>query len=165
MLRMTTDMNDIARKTKIETVSMKVITLVTLFFLPGTFISVGRHFSVVSQSYSICTIRATTPGSISVAFTSVPKTYSAFFLLAQRANTARQTLMSTDIFQSSNNSKGQQFIGSSNPYVHLNPWQVYLALSLPLTVVTLLVWLGFHLWEKRRENKKKNTLSQASCMV
>ncbi|KAI4160367.1 MAG: hypothetical protein LQ342_005778 [Letrouitia transgressa] len=40
MVSMTEDMNDIARKTKIETVSMKVITVVTLFFLPGTFISV-----------------------------------------------------------------------------------------------------------------------------
>ncbi|KAL8831871.1 MAG: hypothetical protein Q9191_000623 [Dirinaria sp. TL-2023a] len=41
MMSMTDDMNDIARKTKIETVSMKVITVVTLFFLPGTFISVS----------------------------------------------------------------------------------------------------------------------------
>ena len=48
MFTMTEDMNDIARKTKIETVSMKVITLVTLFFLPGTFISVGRVFLSVS---------------------------------------------------------------------------------------------------------------------
>ncbi len=48
MYTMTEDMNDIARKTKIETVSMKVITLVTLFFLPGTFISVGRMFPLVS---------------------------------------------------------------------------------------------------------------------
>lgn len=45
---MTEDMNDIARKTKIETVSMKVITLVTLFFLPGTFISVRHIFPSVS---------------------------------------------------------------------------------------------------------------------
>lgn len=44
MMSMTEDMNDIARKTKIETVSMKVITVVTLFFLPGTFISVCRIF-------------------------------------------------------------------------------------------------------------------------
>ena len=44
MMSMTEDMNDIARKTKIETVSMKVITLVTLFFLPGTFISVRKLF-------------------------------------------------------------------------------------------------------------------------
>lgn len=48
MSTMTEDMNDIARKTKIETVSMKVITLVTLFFLPGTFISVGRNLFAVS---------------------------------------------------------------------------------------------------------------------
>ncbi|KAL9632108.1 MAG: hypothetical protein Q9164_005518, partial [Protoblastenia rupestris] len=39
MEKMTKDMNEIARKTKSETVSMKIITLVTLFFLPGTFIS------------------------------------------------------------------------------------------------------------------------------
>jgi len=41
-------MNDIARKTKIETVSMKVITVVTLFFLPGTFISVCELFLYVN---------------------------------------------------------------------------------------------------------------------
>lgn len=48
MATMTEDMNDIARKTKIETVSMKAIKLVTLLFLPGTFISVGRIFLSVS---------------------------------------------------------------------------------------------------------------------
>jgi len=40
MESMTVDMHDIARKTKQEAVSMRIITLVTLFFLPGTFISV-----------------------------------------------------------------------------------------------------------------------------
>lgn len=49
MMTMTEDMNDIARKTKIETVSMKVITVVTLFFLPGTFISV-RGVSRISEA-------------------------------------------------------------------------------------------------------------------
>lgn len=34
------NMEDLAVKTKRETVSMRIITLVTLFFLPGTFISV-----------------------------------------------------------------------------------------------------------------------------
>lgn len=37
---MTEKMHEIAVKTKKETVSMRIITLVTLFFLPGTFISV-----------------------------------------------------------------------------------------------------------------------------
>ena len=40
MIYMTGDMGDIALKAKVETVSMKVVTVVTLFFLPGTFISV-----------------------------------------------------------------------------------------------------------------------------
>jgi hypothetical protein len=53
---MTEDMNDIARQTKIETVSMKVITLVTLFFLPGTFTSVGRIFLPVSPFLSSTTM-------------------------------------------------------------------------------------------------------------
>lgn len=53
---MTKDMNDIARKTKIETVSMKVITLVTLFFLPGTFISVGHTIPSVSLVFHSTTI-------------------------------------------------------------------------------------------------------------
>ncbi|KAF2813082.1 uncharacterized protein BDZ99DRAFT_382142 [Mytilinidion resinicola] len=39
MEKMTTSMHEIARKTKQETVSMRIITLVTLFFLPGTFIA------------------------------------------------------------------------------------------------------------------------------
>jgi len=40
---MTKDMHIIAQKTKQETVSMRIITLVTLFFLPGTFISVSQR--------------------------------------------------------------------------------------------------------------------------
>ncbi|KAI4161426.1 MAG: hypothetical protein LQ342_004829 [Letrouitia transgressa] len=39
MMGMTRDMGKLARKTKIETVSMKIITLVTLVFLPGTFVA------------------------------------------------------------------------------------------------------------------------------
>ena len=41
MQNMTKEMHTIAQRTKQETISMKIITLVTLFFLPGTFISVG----------------------------------------------------------------------------------------------------------------------------
>ena len=42
MEAITREMHLIARKTKQETVSMRIITVVTLFFLPGTFISVGH---------------------------------------------------------------------------------------------------------------------------
>ncbi|KAL8702870.1 MAG: hypothetical protein Q9201_003961 [Fulgogasparrea decipioides] len=95
---MTEDMNDIARKTKIETVSMKVITVVTLFFLPGTFIS---------------------------------------------------TLMSTDIFQTDGPGHPKP-----DPYAHLSPLQMYLAASLPLTFITILIWAALHWLEKHKEKLK-----------
>lgn len=44
---MTKDMHIIAQKTKQETVSMRIITLVTLFFLPGTFISTIMSTDIV----------------------------------------------------------------------------------------------------------------------
>jgi len=40
MEEMTRNMEKLTEKTTKETVSMKIITLVTMFFLPGTFISV-----------------------------------------------------------------------------------------------------------------------------
>ena len=40
MKSLTVEMHGIAQKTQKETVSMRIITLVTLFFLPGTFIAV-----------------------------------------------------------------------------------------------------------------------------
>ena len=47
MERSTKDMHEIAQKTKQETVSMRIITLVTLFFLPFTFISVSLLVSIL----------------------------------------------------------------------------------------------------------------------
>lgn len=44
MSLMTLDMQVVTRKMKTETISMRIITLVTLFFLPGTFISVSLNF-------------------------------------------------------------------------------------------------------------------------
>lgn len=41
MEAMTIEMHEIAQKTRKETVSMRVITSVTLFFLPATFIAVS----------------------------------------------------------------------------------------------------------------------------
>ncbi|KAL9633427.1 MAG: hypothetical protein Q9164_004707 [Protoblastenia rupestris] len=99
MERMAVEMNHIALKTKTETVSMRVITVVTLCFLPGTFIS---------------------------------------------------TLMSTDIFQNLNNHPS-----APDPYRNLGPLQLYLALSLPLTFATLLVYAYFHFLEIRREQLEK----------
>lgn len=49
---MTTEMHNLAIRTTQETVSMKIITLVTLFFLPGTFVSVSLHFYKNSDNSS-----------------------------------------------------------------------------------------------------------------
>jgi hypothetical protein len=43
----THSMHDIAQKTKQETVSMRIITLVTLFFLPGTFIGTFMSTDII----------------------------------------------------------------------------------------------------------------------
>ncbi|KAL2073992.1 hypothetical protein VTL71DRAFT_7770 [Oculimacula yallundae] len=47
MSAMTEAMHQLAMKTKQETVSMRVITLVTLFFLPGTFISTVMSTDII----------------------------------------------------------------------------------------------------------------------
>ncbi|KAF2204801.1 hypothetical protein GQ43DRAFT_428635 [Delitschia confertaspora ATCC 74209] len=47
MESMTNSMHEIAQKTKQETVSMRVITLVTLFFLPGTFIATFMSTDII----------------------------------------------------------------------------------------------------------------------
>ncbi|KAF2265884.1 hypothetical protein CC78DRAFT_567210 [Lojkania enalia] len=44
---MTRDMHKIAKRTQQETVSMRIITLVTLFFLPGTFISTVMSTDII----------------------------------------------------------------------------------------------------------------------
>jgi len=46
MEKMTLTMQDLAVKTTQETVSMRVITTVTLFFLPATFIAVSHRSTV-----------------------------------------------------------------------------------------------------------------------
>ena len=68
--------------------------------------------------------------------------------------------MSTEIFQS-------HFAGRKepNPYAHLNPVQIYLVLSLPLTAVTLVLWAIFHFWEMRREKQKKQEHKAANWQV
>lgn len=57
--------------------------------------------------------------------------------------------MSTDIFQSHDAGPGRP-----NPYAYLTPLQLYLVLSLPLTVVALLFWAGFHVWDIHHEKQK-----------
>ncbi|TVY55321.1 hypothetical protein LCER1_G003907 [Lachnellula cervina] len=110
MEAMTEQMHQIAQKTKEETVSMRIITLVTLFFLPGTFISVSLLFE---------------------------------YLLTLRLNT--KTIMSTDIihFQAESNTYGKIF--------QLGALELYLAITIPLMVVTFAAWYLVYRWLNRRE--------------
>ena len=99
MSEMTHDMNRVAKKTKLETISMRIVTLVTLLFLPGTFISVGGPVS-----------RRTAPEN--------------------QANSV-QTLMSTDIIRFQ--------VDDQHHSTRVYQWralQTYLAISLPLVLVT-----------------------------
>lgn len=58
--------------------------------------------------------------------------------------------MSTDIFGSNNDLSNP----GPNPYAYLSPLQLYLAASLPLTFVTILIWAALHWLEKHKENLK-----------
>ncbi|KAH9834314.1 mitosis inhibitor protein kinase swe1 [Teratosphaeria destructans] len=96
---MTQEMHIIAQKTKVETVSMRIITIVTMFFLPGTFISVNGPS-----------------------------------------------------------------LGFSFDNIGTGPLKLYLAASLPLLCLTLLVWLGVYKLEQRREQKAQAlVLQQEQC--
>ena len=59
METMTKEMHEIAQKTKIETVSMKIITVVTLLFLPGTFISVSLSILYLKSHLTKQTLMST----------------------------------------------------------------------------------------------------------
>ena len=49
MEKMTSHMQRIAEKTEQETVSMRIVTYLTLFFLPGTFVSVSNGHEAMAR--------------------------------------------------------------------------------------------------------------------
>ena len=110
------EMHEIAQKTKQETVSMRIITFVTLCFLPGTFISVSCSHLPLDVTY----------------------------------NEWSQTLMSTDVVGSQTTSNG-----TMKNFVQPKVLAAYFAISLPLTLVTLLIWYGAYRWESRREQQRR----------
>lgn len=143
MESLTHDMSAVAHKTKSETVSMKIITLVTLFFLPGTFISVSCLFVfLVSCRPGICS----------------PKAHAYPCTQWSSLNTStdsQQTLMSTDIVH------WNQTNGSSSEVFQLGALKVYLAVSLPLMLVTFGVWYIFGWLEKRKQKRNIEKLESS----
>ncbi len=57
--------------------------------------------------------------------------------------------MSTDIFHSASIKHP-----GPDPFAYLSPLQLYLAASLPLTLVTILIWAALHWLEKHKETVK-----------
>ena len=55
-----------------------------------------------------------------------------------------QTLMSTDIFNATNTG----WFGNT---IELGALRLYITISLPLVVLTLLAWYGVYWWETRKE--------------
>lgn len=110
-------MEFLTEKTKVETVSMRIITLVTLFFLPGTFISV----------------------SSSAEFPDL--------------DSCLQTLMSTPIV---NFDKNKHDFSIKN--IGFGALKLYLVISLPLVVVTLLAWWAVSLREDYKDKKEREKI-------
>jgi len=124
MHTMTEEMTALTQKTKQETVSMRIITLVTLFFLPGTFISV----CLFSLTYF-------------VRFHFLSPSPSVL------ANTEQQTIMSTDIVQYSK-------IPNSNDYEEeysSAALKRYVMITLPLMALTFLAWWILYFWVETKQ--------------
>ncbi|CAG8952521.1 hypothetical protein HYFRA_00009625 [Hymenoscyphus fraxineus] len=127
MEAMTEDMHTLALRTKQETVSMRIITLVTLFFLPGTFISVShfelsRHVNGLSLMPSLTT------------------------------QLGEQTIMSTDIVKFETDDRG-----ISQKVFHLDALQLFMMIALPLMLSTFAAWYGVYWWIDRKEEMKRSS--------
>lgn len=120
MERMTEAMHTIAHQTKMEAANMRIITLVTLFFLPGTFVSVRIAH----------------------------KGFNAFQLIK------KQTLMSTPIVHYPDDQR----------IINHDALLLFLAMALPLLVITVVVWLGLY-WHKKRTEERERLAQSIQAAV
>lgn len=63
-----------------------------------------------------------------------------------------QALMSTDVFRATNT-------GQFGNTVQLGALRLYVAISLPLVVVTMLAWYSVCWWEKRKEKLRTKNIA------
>jgi hypothetical protein len=126
MEKLTREMNELAQKTTQETVSMRIITLVTLFFLPGTFISVGSCLILIAKESTF------------------------WHILCYRLLIDCQTIMSTDIvrFQGPNGGPGPEVFQA-------DALKLYAYFSIPLMVLTFAAWYLIYKLESWKAEKKK----------
>jgi len=126
MEQLTREMNELAQKTTQETVSMRIITLVTLFFLPGTFISVGSCLILIAKKSTF------------------------WHTFCYRLLIVCQTIMSTDIvrFESSSGGPGPEVFEA-------DALKLYAYISIPMMVLTFAAWYLIYKWETWKAEKKK----------
>jgi hypothetical protein len=120
MERMTEAMHTIAHQTKMEAANMRIITLVTLFFLPGTFVSVSIAYQAVE----------------------------ALKLIKE------QTLMSTPIVHYPDDQR----------IINHDALMLFLAMALPLLVITVVVWLVLY-WHKKRTEERERRVQSVQAAV
>ena len=99
---------------------MRIITLVTLLFLPGTFVSVNVH----------------------------PNCSKLFELIEE------QTLMSTPILH----------YPESHSIINRDALSLFLAVSLPLLVITFVVWIALY-WHKKRSEERERLARSTQVTV
>merc|ERR1711939_1159859 len=91
---MTREMHVLARKTTQETVSMRIITLVTLFFLPGTFISTLMSTDIVrfdhsKEMFSMAALKLFLAISLPMMFLTFVAWYAVYWYVNNRARFQR----------------------------------------------------------------------------
>merc|ERR1711939_223507 len=94
MESMTVEMRELAVKTKQETVSMRIITLVTLFFLPGTFISTLMSTDIVrfdhsKEMFSMAALKLFLAISLPMMFLTFVAWYAVYWYVNNRARFQR----------------------------------------------------------------------------
>ncbi|MCJ1366646.1 hypothetical protein MMC16_005776 [Acarospora aff. strigata] len=149
------DSKRIALDAKKDSVAMKTIAGLTMVFLPGTFTAV--RFLSFSFSFSF-----SQPRSLSLPFPtpfsnrfSTPQHHPVLLTLspsipANVSDNAIQTLFSMVFFQISDPSSSSPS-SPSPPRLSVNSyWWLYIAVTLPLTLLVLAAWVGWLRWKGRR---------------
>jgi hypothetical protein len=134
---LTQDMHDLATKTKKETVSMHSITVLTLCFLPGTFVAVR---------YGLAFLRRRN-------------------FMSSRALTGSQTFFSTGILKFDGDDSPTVSIAAGRTLggwtLRPNALKLFLAICLPLMAFVLALW-GFAYLLARRQQRVSTLQRDAS---
>lgn len=127
MMKWTVEMREIAIKTKQETLSMHVITIFTLIFLPGTFIAVS--------------LPPFLPNFLLTPF-------SLFSSPSPESNLASQTMFSSGVLRwDEDGTLGSDWV------VRNDGLRLFVSICVPLTIVTISIWAAMYSLARRWARK------------